>query len=161
MSEELEPAGEFFESRLGQDVEVSPVVTTPPVSPNTGGTLQVLVPGGFHSERFQTAPDGIYIIWSFQGAPPDVVGDLGIRIMTQPLYLVRCIMKTPAFEDLKAASARMDAVLHRAPPQSLPGGYLMRSCVRERPYALVETLIDIERRQLGGYYRLTIIDPNQ
>lgn len=117
--------------------------------------LAALVPGGFYSERVQTAPNGNYVIWSYQGSLPDVAEVHGVRILVQPLYLVRVIGATDDFTVLQPAAEALDAALHMAGPQALPG-YTVAECARERPYSAVEHFVNIERRHLGGYYRLYI-----
>lgn len=117
--------------------------------------LVALVPGGFHSERVQTAPSGNYVIWSYQGSLPDLDEVHGVRILVQPLYLVRVIGTTDDFTTLQVAAEALDATLHMAGPQALTG-YTVAECNRERPYSAVEHFVNIERRHLGGYYRLYI-----
>jgi len=118
-------------------------------------TLVSLVPGGFYSERVQTAPSGNYVIWSYQGSLPDLDEVHGVRILVQPLYLVRFIGATDDFTQLQPAVEALDAALHMAGPQAVPG-YTVAECNRERPYSVVEHFVNIERRHLGGYYRLYI-----
>lgn len=118
-------------------------------------TLVSLAPGGFYSERVQTAPNGAYVLWSYQGSLPDVTSENGIRILVQPLYLVRVVGVTDDYSTLQSAAEALDAALQLAGPQALTG-YTVRQCVRERGYSLVEHFVNIERRQLGGYYRLWI-----
>lgn len=148
---ELDAVGQYFYSRLSSDTASNPIVTVPPVT--VGNTLDLLAPGGFHNERMETAPNGRYIIWSYQSAL-DVTGEGAIRVMVSAVYLVRVIDKTSDFDTLDPAANRMDAVLQKS-FGAVPG-YLVRGVVRERPYSLVERYVDIERRQLGGYYRVYI-----
>ena len=118
-------------------------------------TLAALVPGGFYSERVQTAPNGRYVVWSYQGSPDDTTDVSGVRIIVTPLYLVRVIDATSDFSDLQPSAERLDKVLHMAGPQVV-AGYTIRQCVRERPYSREEHFVNIERRHLGGFYRLYI-----
>lgn len=159
MSNMLAAGEAFLFARLSADTALSPVATDPPAS--AGGTLDVLVPGGFHSERLQTAPaSGRYVVFSQVGTPPNFTGEHGVIIYSQPLWLVRVYDAVSDFNSLADAVGRLDAVLHMAPPQTIilddGSSYTIQSCVQERLYSIVEHIVDVERRGSGGYYRLTI-----
>lgn len=116
-------------------------------------TLVGLVPGGFHSEYVEVAPSGRYVIWSYQGAT-DVTSAQAFRVMTVCDFLVRVIDRTSDTSTLAPAAKQLDAVLHRT-LGSVPG-YTILWCVRQGPYSSTERIADIERRHLGGYYRLYV-----
>ena len=142
MSAELEAAEQFIRSRLVAQAGLS-----------------ALVPGGFHSERLHNVAAGRYILWTYQGAPPDTMGEHGVRILVNPLYLVRVIDKVGTYLALSPAADLIDQALHTTVPQAVVvngANYTIQSCLRERPYTQTETLADLEWRHTGGYYRITL-----
>lgn len=142
MPSELTPAEQFFFNKLTTDSQMA-----------------TLAPGGFHSERVHQVPAGVYVIWTNVGGPLDVSEVQGVRIYSEALYLIRAIAKTGDFNILQPAASRLDTLLHRQNGSVMGGdgtAYTILWCARERPYSQVEQVVDIERRHLGGYYRVYV-----
>lgn len=87
-----------------------------------------------------------------QQAARDVAGVGPSRIMSNLLYIVKVIGQTNSFTSLEAAANRIDAVLQAASGTNVRGA--VYACVREAPFALVESTDTGQYRHLGGQYRL-------
>lgn len=75
------------------------------------------------------------------------------RIMTNMHYVVRGVTEGGSFGGtLKTMAERIDAVLQAASGTVAAGQVF--ACVREQPFALVETVQGKQYRHLGGVYRL-------
>jgi hypothetical protein len=100
------------------------------------------------------APEGAampYVVYQNQ-AGRDVRGVGPLRIMANLLYVVKVIGATNSFGTLEVAANRIDAVLQAASGTNVRGTVI--ACVREQPFALVESLESGQYRHLGGIYRL-------
>lgn len=92
-----------------------------------------------------------YVVYQNQ-AGRDVRGVGPLRIMANMLYVVKAVGQTSSFGTLEAAANRIDAVLQAASGTNVRGTVI--ACVREQPFALVESLSAGQYRHLGGVYRL-------
>ncbi len=92
-----------------------------------------------------------YVVYQNQ-AGRDVRGVGPLRIMANLLYVVKVVGQTNTFGALETAANRIDAVLQAASGTPTRGTVI--ACVREQPFALVESLDTGQYRHLGGIYRL-------
>lgn len=100
------------------------------------------------------APTGAalpYVIYQ-QQAGRDIAGVGPARIMSTFSYIVKCVAKGNSFAGIEVAANRIDAVLQAASGSNVRGTVI--ACVREAPFALVESTDTGQYRHLGGSYRL-------
>ena len=100
------------------------------------------------------APEGAafpYVVYQNQ-AGRDIRGVGPLRIMANLLYVVKVVGQTNSFGALETAANRIDTVLQAASGTPTRGTVI--ACVREQPFALVESLDTGQYRHLGGIYRL-------
>ena len=100
------------------------------------------------------APQGAafpFVVYQNQ-AGRDVRGVGPLRLMANLLYVVKVVAQTNSFTTLETAANRIDAVLQAASGTPTRGTVI--ACVREQPFALVESLETGQYRHLGGIYRL-------
>lgn len=76
------------------------------------------------------------------------------RVWLDPLYLVRAIAPVQSWTTLTPIADEIDAALHGA--SGSVSGALVRGCVRESAFSLIETINGTEYRHLGGLYRVTV-----
>jgi len=119
-------------------------------------TLMALVSGVFQDiAPVGTSPD--YCVISVQSPGADTLTATAIRILANPLLLVKVVGPAADMANLSAAYARADALLQ-------PGGQPLRNaggtlaCYRESPFYLPEPqLINGEPWvNLGGLYRIVV-----
>jgi hypothetical protein len=103
----------------------------------------------------QPAPEEAeYPMIVFQAqAPADVNSLQGYRVMSGGVWLVRAVGECTSYEPLREIADRIDALLHKASGEA-PGMGTVLSCVREAPFAMVETDNERQYRHLGGLYRV-------
>jgi hypothetical protein len=120
--------------------------------------LVAAAPGGFHSER-QHSGSGRYVLWSYQGASNNTLGERGVRILSHPMYLVRVIDKVTSYLPLQPAADLLDQALTLTGPFGLVlngHNYIVQSCTQQRPFSLTEHYVDVEWRHVGGYYEFEV-----
>jgi len=90
-------------------------------------------------------------------SPEDMMGIGGVRIKSTLDYVVRVVGRDVPFTALNIAASRIDFLLHGARGTTSSGGTIL-SCVRIRPFSLVEISADpsVRYRHLGGIYRLEV-----
>lgn len=87
-----------------------------------------------------------------QQAARDVQGVGPARIWANMVYLVKVIGQTRSFGDLETAANAIDTALQAASGSNTRGN--VWACVRDSPFALVESTEAGEYRHLGGIYRI-------
>jgi hypothetical protein len=131
---EAEAAEEFLYSRLANDV-----------------TLSGLVNGVFVNIAPQPTIYPLVIIQEMSGIDYAAVG--AYRVWTNFVYLVKVIGQTASNGDLKAAVARIDALLHRA--SGAAGDGTIWACVREQVIRMPEYAPGGQQyRHSGAMYRV-------
>lgn len=117
-------------------------------------TLMSLVTGVYQDiAPVGTNPD--WCVISVQSPGADTLNAMGIRLLANPMLLVKLVGPTADMANLSAAYARADALLQPgAQPLRNTGGTL--ACYRESPFYLPEPqLINGEPWvNLGGLYRI-------
>lgn len=105
-----------------------------------------------------TAPQqaGVYpaIVWQLQAPSTDVKAIGNIRIMVQPVYVVRVIGQGASWVALSPIADLIDAALEGA-SGTVPGAEIL-GISRVGPFALVETVNAVQYRHLGGQYRVPV-----
>lgn len=114
------------------------------------GRLAALVSGRVYS---RVAPPGaVYPLIIVQEQSPGV--DLMVvgaaRLWTDPLLLAKAVDRADSWSTLAPIADAIDAALHDTAAGTV------WSCVRERPFSLVETPNGVQYRHLGGFYRLQV-----
>ncbi|MDE2100089.1 MAG: hypothetical protein KGL39_22735 [Patescibacteria group bacterium] len=103
------------------------------------------------------APEGSafpYIVLRFL-AGPDTVAVGGVRIMTNPVYLVMGIDKSSSFATLASINAQIETLIGNQTGATSDTTIL--SCVREQPYERADSdSAGNVYRYLGGRYRLQV-----
>lgn len=102
-------------------------------------------------------PDSAFpvVVFEMQSRTEDWVTVNGTRILVTALYLVRAVDQTDSFATkLWSADDRIDVLLQRQTGSNDYGAIL--SCVREKPFKLIEVDNGIQYRHLGGFYRIQV-----
>lgn len=93
------------------------------------------------------------VVFQLQAGTNDFVALGGVRVWSSLLYLVRGIAEQTSFEgNLVTIANEIDGALHAASGSNVSG--VVYTCVRERPFQLVEVTEGREFRHLGGLYRI-------
>lgn len=107
------------------------------------------------------APQGTtvpYVIATFLSSPDRTALGPGIRIMTRPLYLVRCVTTDPNTLVANQIADRIDAALMGADGSVAAEGIFIGKVQREEPVRYEETTPDsaIIFQHTGGRYRFFV-----
>jgi Protein of unknown function (DUF3168) len=131
---EAEACEEFLYSRLANDA-----------------TLATLVNGVFVNLAPQPTAYPLVVMQEMSGIDYAAVGSF--RIWTNFMYLVKVIGQTASYGDLKAAVARIDALLHRASGPA--GDGTIWACIREQVIRMPEYAPGGQQfRHSGAMYRV-------
>jgi hypothetical protein len=93
------------------------------------------------------------VLFQLQAASNDFVALGGVRVWASLVYLVRGIAEQASFEgNLATIADRIDIVTHAASGTNVAG--TVWTCIRERPFQLVEVTEGREFRHLGAILRI-------
>lgn len=94
------------------------------------------------------------VVFQLQAAGPDLMVVGAVRVWANLVYVVRGIVEGRSYTgEAKIIADRIDALLHAQQGSNADGA--VWECVRERPFALVETTeAGREFRHVGGVYRV-------
>jgi hypothetical protein len=121
------------------------------------GALTALLSQGAQSIHSELVPDSAtmpaVVFWPLvPGTDVSVVG--GIRIGTWAQMIVTGIADVETYAGaLHDINARIDALLHNPPPTTQTDGSVFAS-VRITPWRRTEVVAGVQRRQLGGVYKI-------
>lgn len=116
-------------------------------------------PKRIFADQADPGTTGLTVIFGVLSPDDVLTATGGERVMVDALYLVKAVASQDDAEDwlgvLRDAARRIDAVLHKA-AGTAAGGFVF-SCIRQRPFRLVENdEAGVQHRHRGGEYRLLI-----
>jgi hypothetical protein len=117
-------------------------------------TLTALVPGGVWRGLADPGTTTPFIIIAHQ-AGTDSIAFGGVRALTSMLYQAKVVGPANNSANLATAAARLDTLITTAVPIGISGG-LIKSCYREQPLLVDETVTGDKWANIGGLYRIRV-----
>jgi hypothetical protein len=121
-------------------------------------TLASYAPGGGYRSL---APDGTatpFWIVSLQNAGQDTLTQQGVRLLSQPLFLVKAVGPASAMQAIVNAASQIDLLLGGGQGlrnQSIANGFIA-ACFRTATHEQDELVNGVLWTNIGGLYRLVI-----
>lgn len=120
-------------------------------------TLTALLSGGAHGIWRAYAPPGTlppYVIFGQQSGGNDTLTMNAVRLLTNPLYQVKCVGPASNMQPILDAASEIDNLLKRT-AGSATGG-IVSVCYRESPLETDEIVDGELWSNVGGLYRLQL-----
>ncbi|HLZ64388.1 MAG TPA: hypothetical protein VKR06_46250 [Ktedonosporobacter sp.] len=116
--------------------------------------LTALVPGGVWRGLADPGTATPFIVIAHQ-AGTDSIAFGAVRALTSMLYQAKVVGPANNSADLATAAARLDTLITTAVPIGISGG-LIKSCYREQPLLVDETVTGEKWANIGGLYRIRV-----